>query len=222
MNIKPNIFVAGASGTGKSSSLRNLDPDRTIIINTEGKQLPFRGAGKFKKSVVTNSYKGYLKMISKALAADVDVIVIDSFTSLQEQVLMHCKAHYRGFEVWNEYANALYAILQQTKASDKHIVFMGLGEALQDENSITRWTVKVDGKAMKGAVEKEFTICLWTHVDMQKPPAERYQFRTNTDGQNTAKSPMEMFDSELIQNDMKMVIDTSNEYYGFTEIQQAA
>ena len=214
--IKPNIFIAGASGTGKSTSLRNLDPEKTIIINTEEKQLPFRGAGKFKKSVVVGSYMAYLSVIKKALAnTDADVIVIDSFTSLQEQVLMYCKSAYKGFDVWNEYATAIYGILKQAKASNKYVVFMGLGEPLQDENGITKWSVKVDGKAMKGAVEKEFTIVLWTSVDMQKPMNERYQLRTNTDGQNTAKSPMEMFDLELIPNDLNAVVSAANEYYEF-------
>ncbi len=214
-NMKPNIFVVGPSGSGKSSSLRNLDPERTIIINTEAKQLPFKGAARFKKSVVIRTYPEYQAMINRAMSSDSDVVIIDSFTSLQEQVLMFCKSKYKGFDVWNEYANILYGILQQTKASEKYVVFMGLGEALQDEHGVTKWSVKVDGKAMKGAVEKEFTICLWTHVDMQKPPAERYQFRTNTDGQNTAKSPFEMFDSELIPNDLQAVITACDEYYEF-------
>jgi hypothetical protein len=73
-----------------------------------------------------------------------------------------------------------------------------------------------------GAVEKEFTVCLWTAVDMNKERAERYQFRTNTDGTNTAKSPMDMFPDDLIPNDLQAVINACNEYYGFTGKAKAA
>ena len=37
------IAIVGESGTGKSTSLRNLDPSETFIISTTGKPLPFKG-----------------------------------------------------------------------------------------------------------------------------------------------------------------------------------
>ena len=37
------IAIVGESGTGKSTSLRNLNPEETFIISTTGKPLPFRG-----------------------------------------------------------------------------------------------------------------------------------------------------------------------------------
>ena len=36
------LAIVGESGTGKSTSLRNLDPETTFIISTTGKPLPFR------------------------------------------------------------------------------------------------------------------------------------------------------------------------------------
>ena len=38
-----SICVCGESGSGKSTSLRNLDPSSTFIISTIAKPLPFRG-----------------------------------------------------------------------------------------------------------------------------------------------------------------------------------
>lgn len=37
------IAIVGASGTGKSSSIRNLNPEETFIINVASKPLPFKG-----------------------------------------------------------------------------------------------------------------------------------------------------------------------------------
>lgn len=37
------IGIVGNSGSGKSTSLRNLDPTTTFIINVAGKPLPIKG-----------------------------------------------------------------------------------------------------------------------------------------------------------------------------------
>lgn len=39
-------IILGASGTGKSSSIKGLDPKETVIINVLGKKLPFKGSAK--------------------------------------------------------------------------------------------------------------------------------------------------------------------------------
>jgi len=41
--MSTGILVIGDSGTGKSTSIRNLPPEQTFIINILGKPLPMRG-----------------------------------------------------------------------------------------------------------------------------------------------------------------------------------
>ena len=36
------VFLVGKSGMGKSTSLRKLNPEETVIINTDQKALPFK------------------------------------------------------------------------------------------------------------------------------------------------------------------------------------
>jgi len=98
--MKPNIIVVGKSGSGKSSSLRNLNPDKTAVLNTERKQLPFRDAKKFKNVHIPdlNTYKAAFK---KALESDsIDTIVIESFTSLIEMIYREADVRFKGFDVW--------------------------------------------------------------------------------------------------------------------------
>lgn len=211
--MKQNIFVCGPSGAGKSTSLRNLNPDKTIIINTERKALPFRGAGKFTKQVMVSGYQDFLGKLNKAITADAEVIVIDSFTSLTEQIYAFCKQNFNGFTVWDEYATNIYDILQMTKDSGKYVVFVGIDEPLSDESTgtITRH-VKVEGKKMKGAIEKEFTCVLWAKV-INDAGEIKHCFETNNDGHTTAKTPMEMFENRYIENDLNKVINTIEEYY---------
>ena len=39
------VFLVGKSGMGKSTSLRKLNPEETVIINTDQKALPFKQFG---------------------------------------------------------------------------------------------------------------------------------------------------------------------------------
>ena len=38
------VIVLGASGSGKSTSIKTLNPEETIVLNVLGKDLPFRGS----------------------------------------------------------------------------------------------------------------------------------------------------------------------------------
>ena len=39
-----NVIILGRSGTGKSSSIKTLDPKETVIVNVLKKKLPFKGS----------------------------------------------------------------------------------------------------------------------------------------------------------------------------------
>ena len=68
--MKPNIFIVGPSGTGKSSSLRNLNPATSIILNTEQKALPFREASTFKLNVPIASTDAFEKAFDKSIGSN--------------------------------------------------------------------------------------------------------------------------------------------------------
>ena len=71
-------LVMGESGTGKSTSMRNLDPAITSIVNPVGKPLPFKSKnGKFtmlnnetKSSNIVSWMKGQVKAGKKILVVD--------------------------------------------------------------------------------------------------------------------------------------------------------
>lgn len=210
-----NIFVVGASGAGKSTSLRNLNPERTIILNTERKRLPFRGAGNFKMQMMVSNLTEFQESFPRALLSDkADVVVVDSFTTLSEQVLHNSRQIRTGFDIWSGYAEDMYGILQSAKeiGDNKYVVFLGIDEPLQDDTGVITRAVRVDGKAMKGSIEKEFTAVLWAKV-LREGDEIKHVFETNNDGSTTAKTPMEMFDERFIDNDLNRVLNTMKEYY---------
>ena len=211
---KPNVFICGASGSGKSTSLRNLDPETTIVLNTEEQELPFRHAGTFKRQRFISDYPSFVKSLDSALVAEnCNVIVIESFTSLCEQIREYCEAHYSSdkFAMWAKYKELIRKTLMKCKQPDRHVVFLGIEDVMQDENGRRFKTIAVQGSS-KGHIEKEFQIVLWTDVNQSDDGIE-YCFKTNGDGLNKAKSPMDMFKTQLIPNDINYVINQINEYY---------
>ncbi len=207
---KPNIFVGGPSGAGKPTSVRNLNPDTTIVINTERKALPFRGAGRFTKHAQPANLEQFLLAFNRALESDAPTILIDSFTSLAEYVyldVIRFEEHdTRG--AWGRYRDTLHDILIKAKQPDKTVIFLGVESTIQDDNMRLIKSVDVQG-SLRGRVEKEFEVVLWA-----QPQGDGvYKFLTNSDGRCTAKSPMGMFDTPLVDNDISAVLAAIDNYY---------
>jgi hypothetical protein len=220
--MKPNIFICGPSGTGKSSSLRNLNPETTCVLNTEQKALPFKGAGKFKMNVPIADYKkasakvDFDRAFNKAITSDdIETIVVESFTSLTEMIFRECDLLFSGFEVWGEYNKRIDKVLHASKSTSKNVIFLGIDEFVENDGGVDERFVKVQGKAWKKSVEKEFVMVLYTDVNIDEKGLPNYRFITNKcEGhtQISAKSPMEMLPTYM-ENDLEEVIKLATEYY---------
>ena len=210
--MKANIIVVGKSGSGKSSSLRNLNPETTAVLNIERKQLPFKGAMKFKNVGIPdlNTFNAAFK---KAVESDeIKTIVIESFTSLVEMIYREADVRFKGFDVWSFYNKEIDRILNMSKNSNKYIIFLAIDGAYDGDEGVQERFVAVDGNRWKKRVEKEFVVCLYTDNRYTNDVSE-YRFRTQSTGKDSAKSPMEMFDNLYIDNDLAQVIEKCEEYY---------
>ena len=216
--MKPNIIIVGPSGSGKSSSMRNLDPKSTAVINTERKQLPFKNANEF-MNVPVKSVSEFHTALDKAMESDkVDTIVIESFTSLIEIIYREAEIRYKGFDIWGYYNKEIGRILDKSKNSDKYVVFTAIDGVYDGDNGVEERYVAVDGNRWKKRVEKEFVVSLYTDAKATDEGVQ-YRFRTNTSGRDSAKSPMGMFKELHIDNCLRKVIRGCKDYY--TEPQTA-
>lgn len=203
---QPLIAIIGDSGTGKSTSLRNMPWDRTLFIDSEVKGIPF-DPSPIKNYVACKSCQDVSKaIINVKKNPAIRYIVIDSITKFFEYNIAECQASYKGYDIYNNYSSTVGEFLKSLRSDTQIFIVTGIPETLKTPNeSGTESTSRrlfVHGKQWEAKVEKEFLIVFYT--TMRKNPEGKmiYSFLTNSDGICSAKSPMGLFATQLIPNDL--------------------
>lgn len=195
------VMVYGHSGSGKSASLRNFDPEQVAVINVLGKPLPFRSN---MKTYITNDYGKIDAAIHRTKRKS---IVIDDATYLMTGEFMR-NAKVAGYQKFTDMAANFNTLLMRAKELPDDVVVYFFGHSERDGDSGEKF--KTIGKLLdeKVCVEGYFTIVLKTVVQ-----DGRYLFSTRNDGMDTVKTPLGMFNDALIENDLAAVDKTIREYY---------
>ena len=195
-------MLYGQSGTGKSTSLRNFAENEVAVINVSGKPMPFRTK---LQTYNTDDYNKILKALTKTERKS---IVIDDATYLMVNAFMRT-AKQTGYQKYTDMAYDFNSLVDfASKLPDDVIVYF-IGHSDQADDG--REHFKTIGKMLDNYVtlEGKFTIVLKTIVQDGK-----YYFATHNNGQDTVKSPMGLFEADLIDNDLKAVDDAIREYWG--------
>lgn len=210
------IIIMGESGTGKSTSLRNCDPAVTAVVNPVGKPLPFKGARKFDTLNGKTDSKVIIDWIKNQVKAGKKMIIIDDFQYILSVPYMN-RIHEAGWDKWNDFGANYFELIDVCNdlPEDVCVYYMTHTETL--ENGLT--TIKLIGKLLreKITIEGLFTIVLRTQVSEGK-----YFFLTQNSGTDTVKSPMGMFPSYAVENDLKYIDDKIRNYYEFDDAKSDA
>lgn len=218
------VFIIGRSGTGKSTSERNLDAESTIIINSDQKALPFR---KFKE--LYNEGKGnYLqtsdpvKIIEKLKEAHknpkIKEVIIDTISRVgTDYIMSNAFRTEKGFDKWARMTGNIYDIINiiNDKMREDIIVYLfAHPETVYDESGFSSEKIMMPGKQLNNfALESFSSIVLYTEVVKTPGKSNEYYFRTECNN-DTAKTPIDLFEERLIPNDLLSVSKTIREYYG--------
>lgn len=218
VNKLPMIVVIGDSGTGKSSLLETLPPERTVIINTEGKPLPMRNFNKFKNMYVTDwkQLSNVLATLAKPEMKDkYDYVVMDSFTSTVEIINRYCDNVYNGYEVWSKYNDMITDVIIKMKKLEMQCFMIALPEQKAEQFGETKSYARIKGKELKyGYLEKEVAIVLFTNPDYDQDTGEMKEVYMDyvPNKKNSAKAPRGMFDKKPT-NDALFIANKIKEYY---------
>ena len=203
------VMVLGASGSGKSTSLRNFKADEIGIFNVASKPLPFRSnlkkVDKAGYALITKVLKDN-KLKCYAIDDSQFLMVFDEFNRAKET----------GYAKFTDFALNFYNLVQTVinDTSPDTIVYF-LHHTETDEFGHLK--AKTVGKMIdsKLTLEGMFSVVLLCGTD-----GKEHWFETQSDGVNTAKTPMDMFDTNRIDNDLRMVDSTIREYWNLSPIKE--
>ena len=209
------VLLMGASGSGKSTSLRNLPAEETAIINITNKPMPFRNKDNKKivclKDFNADSYDELYKQIIKAIQGTKKRIVVVDDSSYMMSFENFEKATNKGFDKFTTMAKNYYDLIKSAISCDgEKIVYIITHEEIDDVNQLYR--PKTIGKMLSNqlVIEGLFSIVLRSLYKNGE-----YIFQTQNDGTSVCKSPMDMFEQKEMPNDLYEVDKLIREYYGF-------
>lgn len=219
------IGIVGESGTGKSTSIRTLNPKETVIINCVGKPLPFKGwksgyskfageTGNYLSTDDTTKVVTCMRLVSEK-RPEIKNIVIDDWQYTMSNEFMR-RSKEKGFDKFTEIGKNAWVILNEGKTlrEDIKVFILTHSDTTPGEfGSHPIVKIKTIGKLLDDKINPMglFTVLLFTDVLRKESGVMEYRLVTNNDGVYPAKSPMEMFPL-YIPNDLELVAKTIDSY----------
>jgi hypothetical protein len=222
-----SILIIAESGSGKSTSIENLDSKETFIINIANKPLPFKGWKKKYELLTKDNPQGNMSNTSspngvlKAMdyisnnMPHIKTLVIDDWQYMSAfEYFDRCTE--KGYDKFTQIAAGLATVGKKPKdlREDLQVYFLTHAEESLDIDGKRKIKAKTIGKMVDNALTLEglFSIVLFGKVKKDKDDNIRYVFETQNNGENTCKSPRGMFETFEIPNDLEYVRKSILEY----------
>lgn len=200
------VLIMGESGSGKSASLRNFAPNEISVFNVTNKPLPFK-QGKTKIPKIDNAT--YADIANALANPNKRAYVIDDAGYLLS-FEMFKRANETGYSKFTDMAKNFFDMLDfiNTKLPNDIIVYITMHT--EDDSEMHRVKVKTIGKMLDQNLKIEG---LFSIVLRAVQTEDGYKFVTRDDMVSTAKSPIGMWEEDMIDNDLKEVDRVIREYY---------
>lgn len=213
--MSETILIIGESGTGKSTSIRNLSPEETYIINVIDKSLPFATWSKkynddnknYYSSVDANNIIKCMHAISDRLPNIKNIIIDDWQYILSYQYMRRAKE--TGYAKFTDIGLSGFSIIDNSKMLRKNLTVFILTHSTIDEKGFSK--IKTIGKLLDEKIVIEGLVTCVLHARVID---NKYMFQTQRDDYYLAKSPMGMFNEMYIDNDLAKVKEIMNNYDG--------
>jgi len=211
-----SIMILGEVGTGKSTSLKNLPPEETVLIRPNHKPLPWRGwrrqwSEEKKNLFFNNRLMGVHEMLNNisAKAQHVKYIVIEDFTHfLTRKELADKDIH--NYDKWTDFANQIDKVVYDLDARFPDGVFVILIGHTRLDNG--KAVLQTSGKMTDDKIKPSSMFSYVLHTIVTGNAEDRdVKFLTQADSTHEAKSPMGALEIHE-PNDVKAICDKIYEY----------
>ena len=204
------VIVYGKSGSGKSRSLKNFAEDEIYLVNILGKMMPFKGQFKYttEGDNVQTIMAGLAKMPTNAA-------VIDDFGYIMTNMWMRGHSAGDQFKLYSQIGDTVWNLIEYIKnlPRDK-VVYLVMHD---DTDDLGFSKLRTIGKLLdqKVCIEGMVTVVLHSIIK-----GDKHLFRTNSDGNDLAKSPEGMFPDIEMENDLKAADTLIREYWGLKPLKE--
>lgn len=211
------IGIMGESGSGKTTSMRNLDPNTTFYIDCDKKGLSWKGWRDQYNVDKKNYFATDMKETVAALFDKVDkeeqfkgfkTIVVDTLNGIMVADEVR-RMREKGYDKWVDLAQCIWELLDQahTLREDLTVIFICHSQTQKEDDGYTFTRIKTSGKKLdKLCIETKLTTVLYAVVE-----DGQYVFRTHAE-HSTAKTPLDAFQEDAVPNDIAAVMEILKEY----------
>lgn len=211
------IGIMGESGSGKTSSMRNLDPATTFYIDCDKKGLAWKGwrdqYNKDKENYLVTDFAQTVQQTiglisTKEKYSHIKTIVIDTLNGIMVADEVR-RMKEKGYDKWQDLAQCVWQLLDSlyTFREDLTIIVICHSQTQKEDDGYTFTRIKTSGKKLdKLNVESKLTTVLYAICKDGK-----YIFKTHADN-STTKTPMGAFKEDEIDNDIVTVLNALADY----------
>lgn len=201
------VLILGESGSGKTYSLKHMDPEKVGVFSVRKGTLPFP-EGKSFKIAKKASYEVIYKVLKNPT---MKTYVVDDSQYLMVNEFFR-KANDSGYQKYTSIGKNFSDLLEYIayQVPDDVVVYFLHHTQITSDGRVKAKTV---GQMLDNYLTLEGCVDV---VLLAQTDGQTHYFMTQSDGSNTAKSPEGMFELK-IPNDLNFVNNRIREYYGLDE-----
>ena len=205
-------MIIGTSGSGKTTSLENLDPKQTFYIDADGKGLSWKGWRKQYNKENKNYFQCDAPEQIFSLMQTIDekqkqikFLVIDTLNGCMVADEMR-RAKEKTYDKWMDLAQSVYNIVDYSNKMRDDLTVILIGHTQTSDDGFT--CMLTNGRKLnKICLESKMTTVLLSRINDNG----EYVFETRAKN-STAKTPRGAFDNDEIPNDITLVIDALKDF----------
>lgn len=221
-------MILGKSGTGKSTSIKTLNPKETVVLNVLRKRLPFKGSSSIYNAENKNLFNvdeysqiiNMLNSIDKSAAHVKNVIIEDMTYVMRKEYFKRAKE--AGYNKYTELAQHFQQIIStcESMRDNINVFFILHSEDVQSDKVNVGFKVSTIGALIDNQYNpvEVVPMVLYSAIKYDDKGNAHYGFYTHRCMEGTveipAKSPDGMFEQDYIDNDLQTVVNAMTEYYG--------